>query len=103
MNKSEEDKDDHEEFNESDFLGYEDKDEVRKEKISDLKKGMGQIDETENTCYECGSPISAYSHFCEGGECSKKYRKRFKSTKEMKDAIARTTKLRKKHSLPRFE
>ena len=66
--------------------------------------------EIENTCYECGSPISTLYHFCHNFEarspeewtCSRNFFSKFENNKKAIVAIATITRWRKLNNLPRF-
>lgn len=60
--------------------------------------------EIENTCYECGKPISTLNHFCQDKEwsCSVKFFSKFENDKKAIVAIATITRWRKLNNLPRF-
>lgn len=58
-----------------------------------------EMDNVENTCYECGTPCIGEVHFC-NEECSVKFRSRFTSEQEMLNSLGKITSRRKKLGHP---
>ena len=57
------------------------------------------VNDTDNTCYECGLPCSSSVHFCTK-ECKDVFKARFETLGQMLNALTKLTKSRKSNGYP---